>query len=351
MAAKVHNRSIVLSTASVVALVLGAVPALAQTELAAAEATEVADTIIVTGSRIARDPNAIAPAPIATLTGEDLKIAGNNDVTATLRQIPALLSSTTVADSLERGFAQGVGAAVLNLRQLGSNRTLVLQDGRRHVSGIPERQAVDVSSIPPLLIESVEVLTGGASAVYGADAVTGVVNYKLKQNFEGIILDAFSGISSKGDGQQWTLAGAYGRNFNEGRGNFTLSVGYAEDAEVLLGARSFTRDNRRANNSTVYANPDLRFQKGDINPATMPNFANFYRVGGPGPRATRISFGPPIPLPGTAIFNQVFGSNTPTPAEQALIDRARNAPTRVIAPQPTFAISANSGLVFRADFD
>ncbi len=337
-----------LARASVLALVLAALPAAAQEQTVGADAAQVPETIVVTGSRVVRDANAAAPIPIQALTGEDLLASGQNDVTAALRQIPALLSSSTVADSIERG--SGLGQAILNLRQLGSNRTLVLVDGRRHVSGVADRQAVDVATIPPTLIERVEVLTGGASAIYGADAVTGVVNYRLRQDFEGFEVDGQMGTATKGDGQAWRIGATVGRNFAEGRGNITVSAGYAQDSEVLLGDRAFTRDNGRANNSTTYANPALRFQKGDIDPATMPNFARFYRIGGPGPRATRISFGPPIPLPGTAIYNSVFGTNTPTPAEQALIDRARNAPTRVIARQPVFAISANNGLLFRADY-
>lgn len=173
------------------------------------------DTIVVTGSRLARDPNATAPAPISTVTAADLVAAGNADSTATLRQIPALISSGTVADSIERG-AGGVGQATLNLRQLGANRTLVLVDGYRHVSGVAGSQTVDVSTIPTALLESVEVLTGGASAVYGADAVTGVVNYKLRKDFTGLELNLRSSISSKGDGGSQGADITYGRNFAGG---------------------------------------------------------------------------------------------------------------------------------------
>jgi iron complex outermembrane recepter protein len=316
-------------------------------ELASAEAVEEnSSTIVVTGSRISRDPNDTAPLPISSVTSDDLRAAGNVDVTATLRQIPALLASGTVADSIERG-AGGVGQATLNLRQLGANRTLVVVDGYRHVSGVAGAQTVDVSTIPTALIERVDVLTGGASAVYGADAVTGVVNYILKKDFEGLTLDVQGGISSRGDGESFRIEGTYGRNFADGRGNFTLSLGFTDEAEVLLGDRSFTRDNGRANNSTTYANPLRRFQKGDISSAT-PNFANYYRVGGPGPRTSRISFGPAIPT--AAQFATLFPGVTPSAAEQALIDRAANAPLFVIGRQPVFAISSNAGLIFRADF-
>lgn len=303
--------------------------------------------ITVTGSRILRDPNATAPLPVSTLTNADFQNFGTTDVTAALRQIPALISSGTVADSLERG-AGGVGQATLNLRQLGANRTLVVIDGWRHVSGVAGSQTVDVATIPRLLIEQVEVLTGGASAVYGADAVTGVVNYKLKRDYEGIMIDSQMGISSRGDGRSYRIEGIVGQNFAGGRGNVTLAAGYTQDDEILMGDREFTRDNGRGNNSTTYANPLRRFQRGDINAATMPNFANRFRLGGPGPGNTRFPFGPLIPTP--AQVATLFPGGI-TAAEQALVDRAVNSPAFVIGADPRFAISSNRGLIFRNDFD
>lgn len=328
-------------------LVTGLVPAAASAQATVTDETAAEETsqqqIIVTGSRIARDPNAVAPVPISTVDAEDLRNFGGTDPTAALRQIPALISSSTVADSLERGPTGTVGQATLNLRQLGSNRTLVLVDGWRHVSGVAGSQTVDVSTIPNALIERVEVLTGGASAVYGADAVTGVVNYVLKRDFEGVQLNGQMGLSTKGDGRNYRIEGVIGQNFADGRGNITFAAGYSDDDEVLLGARDFTRDNGRGNNSLTYANPLRRFQRGDINPATMPNFAERFRVGGPG----RISFGQLIPTP------EQLGTLFPggiTAAEQALVDRANNSPGFVIGADPRFAISSNAGLVFRADF-
>ena len=329
-----------------------AMPAYGQTASApAADATpandEAAD-VVVTGSRLKLDPNATAPLPISSVSAEQLRAAGATDVTATLRQLPALISSGTVADSIERG-AGGVGQATLNLRQLGANRTLVVIDGYRHVSGVAGLQTVDVSTIPSNLIERVDVLTGGASAIYGADAVTGVVNYVLKRDFSGLTIDAQAGVSDRGDGASYRIDGAYGFNFAGGRGNLTIAGGYTNDGEILLGDRPFTADNGRANNSTTYSNPARRFQIGDINAATTPNFASYFRVGGPGPRATRIAFGPTIPN-SLAAFQALFPGRTPTAAEQALIDRAANSPALVIGRQPVFAISSNAGLIFRADF-
>ena len=347
----IHSRQSASLGAMAAALFVTAfAPAAAQAQDSVAEEAEASagnEQIVVTGSRIARDPNATAPLPVSTLDAEDFRNFGSTDATAALRQIPALISSGTVADSLERG-AGGVGQATLNLRQLGANRTLVLVDGWRHVSGVAGSQTVDVSTIPNALIERVEVLTGGASAVYGADAVTGVVNYVLKKDFEGIQLDGQMGLSTEGDGKSYRLEGVVGQNFADGRGNITLAAGYTQDDEVLMGDRDFTRDNGRGNNSTTYANPLRRFQRGDINPTTMPNFANRFRLGGPGPNSTRFPFGPLIPTP--AQIATLFPGGI-TAAEQALVDRAVNSPAFAIGADPRFAISSGAGLVFRNDFD
>ncbi len=317
-----------------------ATAAIAQETTAAAEAA--AEELVVTGSRLRASPNETAPLPITTVDAAQLRAFGNSDATATLRQIPALLASGTVADSIERGDG-GVGQATLNLRQLGANRTLVLVDGFRHVSGVAGIQAVDVATIPNALIERVDVLTGGASAVYGADAVTGVVNYVLKKDFTGVALDGQFGISDYGDGQTYRIEATVGTNFAEGRGNITFSAGYTKDSEVLLGDRPFTANNARGNNSTTYSHPDRRFQKGDINASTMPNFASRYSID-----AGRLPFG--FAVPTAAQFASFFPGQTPTAAEQALISRATNAPRFIIAPQPAFGISSYSGLLWRGDF-
>lgn len=218
-------------------------------------------------------------------------------------------------------------------------------DGWRHVSGVAGAQTVDVSTIPNALIERVEVLTGGASAVYGADAVTGVVNYVLKKDYEGVQIDGQMGISSKGDGRTYRLEGLVGKNFADGRGNVTFAAGYTKDQEVSFGSRRFTRDNGRANNGLAYDNPDLRFQRGDITQAATPNFFNYYRVGGPG----EFPFG--FAIPSAANAATLFPGITLTAAEQALIQRAATAPGFRIGTDPRFAISSFSGQVYRSDFN
>ena len=139
---------------------------------------EVIEEILVTGSRIPVNINAITAVPVQSVSEEDIRNSGEINIADIVADIPALVSSLTAENST-------TGANALNLRGLGGARTLTLVNGRRHVSGFRGSQAVDVGTIPRALVESVEVTTGGASAVYGADAVTGVVNFILKDDFEG----------------------------------------------------------------------------------------------------------------------------------------------------------------------
>ncbi|MFU7529250.1 TonB-dependent receptor domain-containing protein [Qipengyuania sp. ASV99] len=302
--------------------------------------------IVVTGSRIALDPNIGAPAPIISIGSEALTQAGTPDVVDVLRDIPALSTSTTSEGSIDGIFSEAVGQSILNLRGLGSNRTLVLVNGRRHVSGVAGEQAVDINSIPTALIDRVETLTGGASSLYGADAVTGVVNFVLKDDFEGIQANVQSGVSSEGDSFRINADLTWGVNFADGRGNFVVSGEYARGNELQFGERDFSRNNGIFDDQ---ANPALRFQAGDITGST-PNFANFFAVGVGG-----FPTGFLIPSGGgvqdfindyTAEFGvaPVFSA-----AEQALIDRATNAPRRFIAGQPTFSLSSPGGVIAPGD--
>lgn len=310
-------------------------------DLAATDAAQ-DDTIMVTGTRLARDPNEVAPSPISTVTAADIRAQGVTDPTEALREIPALSNSGTVADSIERGDG-GVGQATLDLRGMGSNRTLVVVNGRRHVAGVAGEQTVDVSTIPVALIERVDVLTGGASAVYGADAVTGVVNYVLKRDFEGLDLNIQSGISGEGDGRSFSADLTTGFNFAEGRGNIAFAAGYSNQQEILMGARSYTRDNGRWNTGLTYPNIGRRFQRGDITAQGTPNFFSRYSQD-----AGRFPIGYAIPT--AEQFATLFPGMTPTAAEQALIDRATNAPSLSFGADPRFAISSASGLIARNDY-
>ena len=153
-------------------------------EQSAAVDTPRADEIVVTGSRISRR-DLVAASPIVTLVQEDITRRGEVTIEKALSQLPQFGLGE---NSTQTGF-NSTGQATLNLRGLGSARNLVLLDGRRmQPSNI--QQVVDINTIPAALIESVEVITGGASAVYGSDAVAGVINFRTRKRFEGVQIDA-----------------------------------------------------------------------------------------------------------------------------------------------------------------
>ena len=145
-----------------------------------AENSEDENVLVVTGSRIAR-PELDVANPIVAISGEAIKKSGTINVSDILIRNPALTASTgsSLSGGADAGFG-GTGVNTLDLRNLGADRTLVLVNGRRHVAGIPNTASVDINSIPQDLIERVDVLTGGSSAIYGADGVSGVVNFKLR---------------------------------------------------------------------------------------------------------------------------------------------------------------------------
>lgn len=218
------KRALLRNASCIAALVAGATSAQAQEADASDEGV-----IIVTGSRIPR-PELDAPNPVVTVSDEDIVNSGTINLTDYLQTIPALQGS--LASFNMSGSRAGIGTTGLNLldlRNFGAERTLVLIDGRRHVAGIQGLQAVDVNTIPADLIERVEIFTGGASAIYGADGVSGVVNFIQKKNFEGVTARVHSGISGKGDAGQRLIALTAGHNFANGRGNFAVAWEHGEE--------------------------------------------------------------------------------------------------------------------------
>jgi outer membrane receptor protein involved in Fe transport len=209
--------------------------AMAQDAATPAEEEE-QSSIVVTGSRIAR-PELESAAPVTTINSDVLTESGNTAAGDIIQYIPALFSSTSSDLSATRGTL--LGGTQLDLRGLGSVRTLVLVNGRRHIAGSSGTAVVDVDTIPTILLDRVDVLTGGASSVYGSDAVSGVVNYILKKDFEGLTLNAQAGISERGDAGDYSLSGAYGYNFNDGRGNITIAAQYNRSDAISYGDRSY----------------------------------------------------------------------------------------------------------------
>lgn len=300
------------------------------------------ERIAITGSRIIRDANLGSGAPIQSISAEDIRSSGEFNITDVVNDIPALFSSqSTAASQSNNGEGFSDGANILSLRGLGANRTLVLVNGKRHVGGSQGSAAVDIGSIPTNLIRDVEVLTGGASAVYGADAVTGVVNFILKDEFEGFEFDASVGASSEGDSNQLQMSALFGESFDDDKGNVVLSVEYGSSD----GLRASERDGGvYIGTGRDWTNPAKRFQQGDIDPSTMPNFAQYFA-----PANDRSNFG--LAVPGSAAdfindFNAAFDSDpTLTQAELDFISAAAGAPQRAVLPGRTFPFTSGYGLI------
>jgi outer membrane receptor protein involved in Fe transport len=195
-------------------------------------------SIVVTGSRIRR-PNLVSAIPVTSIGGEEFFETGNVSVGDTLNDLPALRSTFSQANSTR--FLGTAGLNLLDLRGLGTVRTLVLQNGRRHVGGDVLSSGVtpDVNTIPTDLIERVDIVTGGNSAVYGSDAIAGVVNFILKDDYQGLQLRGQSGISKYGDAGNYFVSGLAGTNFANGRGNVAINVEYARQDQYFGAGRPF----------------------------------------------------------------------------------------------------------------
>jgi outer membrane receptor protein involved in Fe transport len=189
--------------------------------------------VTVTGSRIAK-PDLESNSPITTVTAEAIEQLNTVNLEGQLRQLPQFLPGST--EYINNG---NPGAATINLRGLGSNRTLVLMDGKR-LPPFGTSGAVDINLIPAALIERVDIVTGGASAVYGSDAVSGVVNFITKKNFEGLQVDANTSQYGEGDGKTTSGAITAGGKFADDRGSAVISFGYTKRDPVLQGARAYS---------------------------------------------------------------------------------------------------------------
>ncbi len=226
------------------------------------------NTIVVTGSRIAR-PALDSASPITSLSADQLLSQGNLSVGDALNNLPSLRSTFSQANSTQ--FIGTTGLNLLDLRGLGTSRTLVLVNGKRHITSSEGDFAVDTNTIPVDLIERVDTVTGGTSAIYGSDAIAGVVNFVLKRNYEGISLRAQGGVTDRGDRGAYFAAGTFGKNFDEGRGNIAVALEYAKnntlrytDRPDLTGAYTGRRQfnlSSPVNNDDV---PDRTFFNGGI---------------------------------------------------------------------------------------
>ena len=228
---------------------------------------DIIEEIVTTGSRIKVDPNLMGSSPVVTVDAGEILSRGVVRVEDLLNDLPQIVPSFTANES-----NGATGTATLDLRGLGSDRTLVLVNGHRMGFGDPFVLSADINQIPGALVERIEILTGGASSVYGADAVAGVVNFKMKDNFEGVTISwQQSGYSHKNDnkavrqaiddsgfrqasktvndGDTTDINIVMGVNSADGRGNVTGYLGYRDTNAIIQANRDFSACALRASDT------------------------------------------------------------------------------------------------------
>lgn len=194
-------------------------------------ATTTGGEIVVTGTRIS-NPNVELSSPVAFISEDEIQFRQPVSAEDFLRELPG--ATPNLGPQTNNG---STGAARLDLRNLGSNRNLVLLNGRR-VTPRDTNGVVDLNVIPLAMIERVDILTGGAATVYGADAIAGVANFMTRRDFSGFDVRTSYGITERGDGSQFRGDFTIGANFDDGRGNAVLSFGYTKTKPVLQGDRA-----------------------------------------------------------------------------------------------------------------
>jgi outer membrane receptor protein involved in Fe transport len=214
--------------------------------LAAQEQAAVEQEIVVTGSRIARS-NDTTSTPLQVLSAQALEDEGAIDIGQSINNIPAVGNVNLSLETSNTG-QYNAGITGVNLRALGEMRTLVLVNGRRYVSGIQNQGVVDLATIPPELVERVEVMTGGASAVYGSDAIGGVVNVLLRKRFEGLRFDTQFGQSAEGDGESRKVSILAGTISDDERMSAMGYIGYNDSEGISAADRDFSKDTILLNN-------------------------------------------------------------------------------------------------------
>lgn len=238
---KTTTRATLLGSTLFASAALLSAPAFAQTAPAADAPAQAADSttgadIIVTGSLI-RNPNLVSSTPVAVISSDELALRQTNTAEQIVRDLPGAAAS--IGSAVNNGNG---GASYVDLRGLGNFRNVVLLDGNR-ITPASSVGRVDLNNIPLALVQRVDVVTGGAATTYGADAVSGVVNFITRQDFSGVEASVSNQITERGDGRYYRGDLTVGANFDDGRGNAVLSVGYQHSDPVYQGARKFSTNN------------------------------------------------------------------------------------------------------------
>ena len=222
-----------LSAAVTAAIMVPSLPAFAQ------EDATLVEEVVVTGSRIVR-ANLDSPTAITTVDSQSIEMSGELNSADILRSLPAT-GVSGISSNNSNFTTSNAGINTVELRNLGEDRTLTLVNGRRYVSGVAGSSAIDWNTIPTELIERVEVITGGASAIYGSDALAGVINVILKDDFEGVSITSSHGETLEfGDDTTDRFNLTAGGNFDGGKGNAVVSMTYTDEGGVYARDRKNT---------------------------------------------------------------------------------------------------------------
>lgn len=239
-----------------------AAPSAEQSSAEGASATDdVSSTITVTGTLITNNEN--SPTPITAVETAELAVTTPSDIADGLNKLPQIIGGRT--PRTQGNGSTNNGGNVLSLRNFGPSRTLVLLDGHR-LPASNQDGTVNVDTLPQMLVSRVDIVTGGASATYGSDAVAGVVNYVLDKDFTGLTVKADVGISDYGDGEQWQFGAAWGTDLFGGRGHFEAAGRYRKQAMIPISARPYGEDGQAwllAGNGTP-ANPFVNVPYGRL---------------------------------------------------------------------------------------
>jgi iron complex outermembrane receptor protein len=243
--ARIATKQMLLAGASILVLAFSG-EVFAQTTVAAP-----VEQVTVTGSRVVTDALQ-APTPLTIVTADQLSATTPTNIPDGLNKLPVFQGSQTIGQP--GGAGNNAASNVLALRSFGANRTLVMMDGHR-VTPSNSDGTVDIDSLPQLLVSRVDIVTGGASAVYGSDAVTGVVNFILDKKFDGFKIDTNAGISSRGDAATYKFEAAAGGELFGGRGHIEGSIEFRNSDPLNVFARAYGPLTDLQSGSGTAANP------------------------------------------------------------------------------------------------
>ncbi len=218
----INKKRLFLTTLMTSAMI--ATPAFAQ------DAANSDDQIIVTGTRIVA-PGIVSSSPITTVDSSEIELQQTIEIESLIRDLPITIPGD--GQNVNNGTA---GIATINLRALGTQRTLTMMDGKR-LTPFDVDGRIDTQQIPANLIKRIDIVTGGASATYGSDAMAGAVNFIMKDDFEGVTLDTQFGADQDGKARKYSISALLGSNFADDRGNAVMSLNYSKRDPLLLGER------------------------------------------------------------------------------------------------------------------